>query len=105
LIDSGSIILGDVRVSVRAFKYQNPNVGIRCSVFLGGLAKGTTAAMIKEELAKLDVTVVNQPAIKSGFSPQVMLRSSKEKQKLVQLGKVSIHGAIVSVRPYAEIRK
>lgn len=105
LIETGNIILDGVCVSVRPFKYQNPDIGIRCSVFLGGLATGTTAAMIKEELAKLDAIVVNHPVVKSGFSPQVKLRSSEEKQKLVQIGRVRIHGVIVYIRPYADIRK
>jgi len=105
LIETGSIILDGVRVSVRPFKYHNPNGEIRRSVFLGGLAVGTTAKMIKQELAKLDATVVNNPIIKSGFAPQVILRSSEEKQKLVQLGKVSIHGVIVNIRPYVNTRK
>lgn len=94
-----------VGVSVRPFKDQNPNGGIRRSVFLGGLASGTTSEMIKVELEKLDVTVVNHPVTKSGFCPQVMLSSCEEKQKLIQLGKVTIHGVIVNIRPYANIRR
>jgi hypothetical protein len=105
LIEKRIIYLEGVPVSVRPFKYQNPNGGMRRSVFLGGLASGTTLEMIKEELEKLDVTVVNNPIIKSGFSPQVMLRSSDEKQKLIQIGKVTIHGVIVNIRPYANMRR
>lgn len=99
MIETGSIIFDGFRVSVRPFKYQSHG-GKKRSVFLGGLAIGTTASMIKEELEKLDVNVVNHPIIKSGYSPQVMLRSYQEKQKLVELQKVSINGVIVNIRPY-----
>lgn len=99
LIETGSIIFDGFRVSVRPFKYQSHG-GKKRSVFLGGLAIGTTASMIKEELEKLDVNVVNHPVVKSGYSPQVMLRSYQEKQKLVELQKVSINGVIVNIRPY-----
>jgi len=105
LISKGSIMIDGVRIVVRPFKDQSLNGGIRHSVFLGGLANGTTSEMIKQELAKLDVQVVNHPVIKAGFSPQVTLKSAEETQKLVQLAKVRINGVFVNVRPYANVRK
>jgi len=105
LIAKGSITLDGVRIVVRPFKDQSVNGGIRHSVFLGGLANGTTAEMIKQELAKLNVVVVNHPIIKAGFSPQVTLRSTEETQRLVQLARVRINGVLVNVRPYANVRK
>lgn len=105
LIAQGSIMIDGVRIVVRPFKDQSLNGGIRHSVFLGGLANGTTAEMIKQELAKLDVEVVNHPIIKAGFSPQVTLKSAEETQKLVQLARVRINGVLVNVRPYANVRK
>jgi len=105
LIAKGSIMIDGVRIVVRPFKDQSLNGGIRHSVFLGGLANGTTAEMIKQELAKLDVQVVNHPVVKAGFSPQVTLQSAEETQKLVQLSKVRINGVFVNVRPYANVRK
>jgi len=105
LISKGSIMIDGARIVVRPFKDQSLNGGIRHSVFLGGLANGTTSEMIKQELAKLDVLVVNHPVIKAGFSPQVTLQSAEETQKLVQLAKVCINGVFVNVRPYANVRK
>jgi len=105
LISKGTIVIDGARIVVRPFKDQNLHGGIRHSVFLGGLANGTTSEMIKQELAKLDVQVVNHPVIKAGFSPQVTLKSAEETQKLVQLSKVHINGVFVNVRPYANVRK
>jgi len=105
LISKGTIMMDGARIVVRPFKDQSIHGGIRHSVFLGGLANGTTSEMIKQELAKLDVQVVNHPVIKAGFSPQVTLKSAEETQKLVQLAKVHINGVFVNVRPYANVRK
>jgi len=41
---------------------------IKRSVFFGGLSKGTTSQMTKDSLAKMDMKVINHPAIKSGFT-------------------------------------
>jgi len=70
------------------------------SVFLGGLSKGTTSQVIKDDLDKLDVKVVNYPLIKSGFTPKVTLGSVEQTNKLINMKKVRINGTLVDVRPY-----
>jgi hypothetical protein len=74
------------------------------SVFLGGLATRTTAEMICDKLAKLGLIVVNIPELKSGYSPQVTLRTFEQAQTLLKLLRVEKNGSLVSVRPYANIR-
>lgn len=103
LILQGSFILDGICIKVRPFK--SVACAGRCSVFLGGLADGTTVGMIRKELEQFGVKIVNKPIIKSGFSPQVTLRSAKETQKLIQLAKIIINGVLVSIRPYVNIRK
>merc|ERR1712121_246098 len=77
---------------------------IKRSVFLGGLPNGTTGQMIKEELEKMDVKVVNHPLIKAGFTPQVMLGTVEQAQKLIKMKRVRIHHSLVDIRPYVNFR-
>jgi len=70
------------------------------SVFLGGLPKGTTGQMIKQELEKLSVRVVNHPPVKTGFAPRVKLGNVEQAQKLINMKKVRINEKLVDVRPY-----
>jgi hypothetical protein len=74
------------------------------SVFLGGLKKGTTARIIRDDLRKMGLVVVNIPVLKSGYSPQVVLQTFHQAQTLIKLMRVRINGTIVNVRPYANIR-
>jgi len=110
MIEKGKIKIDGVLVDVRpyeAFAKDNIKkklpVDIKRSVFLGGLPIGTTGQMIKEELEKLDLKVVNHPLIKAGFSPQVMIGSVEQAQKLVNLKKVRINNTLVDVRPYLNL--
>jgi len=113
MIEKGKIMIDGVLVDVRQYEaFAKDNllekklpVDIKRSVFLGGLPNGTTGQMIKEELQKLDVKVVNHPLIKTGFSPQVMLGSAEQAQKLVNLKKVRINNTLVDVRPYVNLRE
>jgi len=70
------------------------------SVFLGGLTKGTTSEMIKDDLEKMNVQVVNNPLVKIGFTPKVTLAAVKEKKKLLKLKKVWINNTLVDVRAF-----
>merc|ERR1719462_560329 len=112
MIEKGKIMIDGVRVDVRPYEaFAKENIekklpdDIKRSVFLGGLPNGTTGQMIKEELEKLDVKVVNHPLIKTGFTPQVMLGSIEQAQKLVNLKKVRINNTLVDVRPYVNFRE
>jgi len=110
MIEKGKIMIDGVQVDVRPYEaFAKDNIGKKFpderSVFLGGLPNGTTGQMIKEELEKLDVKVVNHPVIKTGFTPQVMLGSVEQARKLVNLRKVRINNTLVDVRPYVNLRE
>lgn len=105
LIYQEGVMLDGLLIKVRPFKDDSPDAADKCSVFLGGLSEGTTARMIKEELEQFDVKVVNDPIVKTGFSPQVTLRSAQETQKMIRIANIRINGVVVSIRPYVNIRK
>lgn len=112
LIEKGKILIDGSQVDVRPYEaFAKDNLekklpdDIKRSVFLGGLPNGTTGQMIKEELEKMDVKVVNHPLIKAGFTPQVMLGSVAQAQMLVNLKKVRINETLVDVRPYVNFRE
>lgn len=106
LISQGRITIDGAEVDVRSYRPYNFVAGnespdaVSRSVFLGGLACGTTRHMLKDEVEKLGVKVVNQPLVKIGFSPQVILKTVAQAQKLVRLGQIAINNALVDVRPY-----
>jgi len=107
LIEKGKILIDGSLVEVRAYA-AFAKVGsdesrpdeIRQSVFLGGLSKGTTSQMIKDDLQKLDVKVTNHPIVKAGFTPRVRFRTVKEANMLIKLKKVRINNTLADVRPY-----
>jgi len=72
----------------------------RRSIFLGGLGKGTTCRIIRMELEKSGVKVVNLMKIKRGFCPKVTLANTLQTNLLVSKGKIQINGSWVDVRPY-----
>jgi len=111
LVKKGRISIDGTDVDVRPYRPYNvvgrkqlPDAVSR-SVFLGGLACGTTRHMIKEDVEKLGVKVMNHPLIKMGFSPQVMLGTVEQAQKLVQLRQLVINNTLVDVRPYIDDRR
>jgi len=108
LIEKGRISIDGLSVDVRPYK---PNKALPIhikkildddsrSVFLGGLPVGTTRQMIKYDLEQQGFRVVNQPIVKSGFTPQVMLKSAKIAQKLVYLKQIRVNNGLVDVRPF-----
>jgi len=110
LIEKGTIVIDGAVIRVRPFeaftrgnKKKLPDE-VERSVFLGGLAAGTTAEMIKDELGNLGLVVVNIPMVKSGYSRQVALKTYQQAQTLLKLMRVQINGALVNVRPFANIR-
>jgi len=111
LIAKGSILIDDSFVDVRAYgDYTTCDIEkmrpeyMKRSVFLGGLAKGTTSQMIRDDLKKMDVKVVNNPLIKNGFTPKVTLATIKERNMLIKLKRVSINNTLVDVRPYISLK-
>jgi len=60
--------------------------------------------MIKNELGKMGLVVVNIPVVKSGYSPQVVLETFQQAQTLLKLIQVQINGSLVNIRPFANIR-
>jgi len=110
LVEKGTIVIDGAIIRVRPFeaftrdnKKKLPDE-VERSVFLGGLAAGTTAEMIKDELGKIGLVVVNIPVVKSGYSPQVALETYEQARTLLKLMRVQINGALVNVRPFANIR-
>merc|ERR1712060_567214 len=107
LIEKRNITIDGSLVDVRAYEaFAKGNVDkirpdeIRRSVFLGGLSRGTTSRMIKDDLEKMDVKVVNHPLVKTGFTPKVTLATVEESNMLTKLKKVRINETLVDVRPY-----
>jgi len=110
LIRKGKIMIDGCQVDVRQYQTLDHlknkfSDDIKRSVFLGGLRTGTTGQIIKNDLKKLGVSVVNNPIIKAGFTPQVMLLDREQAKKLVRLEKVRIYGELVDVRPYVVTRE
>jgi len=110
IIRRGKIVIDGWQVDVRQYQpydhlKRKLSDDIKRSVFLGGLSNGTTGQMIKNELKKYGVRVINHPVIKAGFTPQVMLADIAQAEKLVRFGKIRIYGALVDVRPYVVTRE
>jgi len=105
LMDLGKILIDGCLCDVRPYEDKKPPDSIKKSIFLGGLPTGLTVKEIKESLQRLGVTVCNFPIIKTGFSPQVVLATPEEAQRLVKMRRVLIGGKAVEVRPYVNFRK
>jgi len=111
LIEKRNILIDGSLVDVRAYEAfskggidENRPDEIKRSVFLGGLSKGTTSQMIKDDLQKIDLKVINRPLVKTGFTPKVTFGTVKETNMLVKLKKVRINNTLVDVRPYVNFK-
>jgi len=110
LIAQQYLLLDNQRVDVRKYRDRDelrqvlPSV-VKRSVFLGGLKEKTTAEMIIRDIQNLDVKVVEQPVVKNGYAPRVVLGSVEGAKMLVSLKRVLVNGTIVEVRPYVNFRK
>jgi len=111
LIKKRNIIIDGSLVDVRAYEAfakggidESRPDEIKRSVFLGGLSKGTTSQMIKEDLQKMDVKVINHPLVKTGFTPKVTFGTVKETNMMINLKKVRINDTLVDVRPYVNFK-
>jgi len=110
LVQKGTIVIDKAVVRVRPFEAFTRDSKKKCrdeverSAFLGGLSPGTTVEMIQDELEKIRLVVVNIPVLKSGYCPQVVLETFQQAQSLLKMKRVQINGALVNVRPFANIR-
>jgi len=110
LIQKGTIDIDGTVVKVRAFEpltkdtEKNLPDEVERSVFLGGLSEGTTARIIKDELTRKRLVVLDIPTVQQGYCPQVILKSVQMAQKLINLKTVKINGVMVNARPFANIR-
>merc|ERR1719320_16446 len=110
LIAQQYLLLDNQRVDVRRYRDRDelrqvlPSV-VKRSVFLGGLKENTTAEMIIRDIQNLDIKVVEQPIVKNGYAPRVVLGSVEGAKMLVSLKRVLVNGTIVEVRPYVNFRK
>jgi len=107
LISNGSITIDGATVDVRPYRpynhlFGNANILMEDSrsVFLGGLSSGTTRQMIKDDVEKLGVRVMNHPIVKNGFTPQVTFETEKQAQRLVRMKQIWVNGTRVDVRPF-----
>lgn len=106
LLKKGTILIDGCLVDVRTWqsvlrsKRQRLAAITRRSIFLGGLVKGTTGRIIKMDLERNGVKVVNLMKIKKGFCPKVTLANLQQTEWLVSMSKVKINGSMVDVRPY-----
>jgi len=108
MVEKGTININGSTVEVRSFNFYNkrskarniPNVEKR-SVFLGGLPIGTKVLDIMATMKKLNMRIVNHPVIKRGFSPQVIMHSISQAQKLIKMKNILINGKFVEVKPYS----
>lgn len=111
LIEKRNIQIDGSLVDVRAYEAfakggidESRPDEVKRSVFLGGLSKGTTSQMIKDDLQKMDVKVINHPLVKTGFTPKVTFGTVKETNMLINLKKVRINDTLVDVRPYVNFK-
>lgn len=105
LIELGKIFIDGSMVDVRPYEDKKPPDDLKRSVFLGGLPNDVTVNDIKESLQMAGVRVCNFPIIKAGFTPQVVLGTPEEAQRLIKAKKVNVAGKFVEVRPYVNFRK
>jgi len=106
LLQKGKIMICGCAVDVRPYKASTKKERDRQldvnkrSVFLGGLPSTVTLKILKSEIKKLGMKVINRPRIKAGFIPKVTLASVQEAEQLVAKGTIDILGAVISVRAY-----
>jgi len=107
LVRKGVVIIDGHEVEVRPFNSlmkqsvcrKIPNIFKR-SVFLGGLAPGTTANDIEKAMCSMGMKIVNYPVIKFGFSRQVIFEKMSQAQTLINMKRVLISGTQVDVSPF-----
>jgi len=111
LVEQGTIVIDGKIIRVRPFeaftrdKKKKPPDEVRRSVFLGGLASSTTTDMIRDQLGRIGVVVVNSSAVKSGYCRKVVLETFEQAQMLLRLSCVEINGSMANVRPFANMRR
>jgi len=71
-------------------------------VFLGGLPLHFTSAILKTKLEEQGLTVLNNPRIKRGFTPQVCLGTVKEAEELIARRVIFLGDQRVDIRPYKD---
>jgi len=74
------------------------------SVFLGGLPAKLTVSMLKSEMSKVGVKVVNRPIMKTGYAPKVTLATEEQAWALVAKCTIEIYGVNVDVRPFVVLK-
>jgi len=110
LIQKGTIDIDGTEVKVRAFEPVTLDMEkklpdeVERSVFLGGLSVGTTAKIIKDELTRKGLVILDIPNVKVGYCPQVVLKTAQMAQTLINLQTVKINGVMVNARPFANLR-
>jgi len=110
LIAQRYVVLDSQRIDVRQYRNKDqlrqilPSV-IKRSVFLGGLKENTTAEMIIRDIQKLGLKVVEQPIVKNGYAPRVVLGSVEGAKLLVSRKRVLVNGSMVDIRSYVSRKR
>jgi len=110
LLKKGKIVITGSNVEVRPYqaftkKEFDRQLDInKRSVFLGGLPAKLTVSMLKSEMSKLGVKVVNRPIMKTGYAPKVTLATVDQAWALVAKCTIEIYGVDVDVRPFVVVK-
>jgi len=110
LLKKGKILISGSNVEVRPYqaftqKEFDRQLDInKRSVFLGGLPAKLTVSMLKSEMSKVGVKVVNRPIMKTGYAPKVTLATEEQAWALVAKCTIEIFGVAVDVRPFVVLK-
>jgi len=111
LLKKGRIVINGLNVEVRPYqaftqKEFNRQLDVnKRSVFLGGLPAKLTVSMLKSEMSKAGVKVVNRPIMKTGYAPKVTLATEEQAWALIAKCRILICGVAVDVRPFEVLNK
>lgn len=110
LLRKGKILITGSNVEVRPYqaftqKEFDRQLDInKRSVFLGGLPAKLTVSMLKSEMSKVGLKVVNRPIMKTGYAPKVTLATEEQAWALVAKCTIEIYGVAVDVRPFVVLK-
>jgi len=107
MLHIGKVSIIGCNVDVRPYKRfvqkdldRQLNINNR-SVFIGGVPHTITVSILKAEIEKMGMKVINHPHIKARFIPKVTLATVHQAKQLIAKGEIDLNGATVSVRPYS----
>merc|ERR1719387_1936260 len=100
LVKKGKIKICGKKVDVRRYKDKNGMGVPQRSVFIGGLAPGTTGLDIARALYAIGFMAEAPPVVRDGYAPKVILSTTDQANALIILGYFECKGRNVDVRPW-----